>query len=59
MFIVGQEVNTKYGVGKVVCVGSRKPYVYVRVQSRPDRIFIFDFAEVREVEINNIAPASP
>lgn len=59
MFIVGQEVNTKYGVGKVVCVGSRKPYVYVRVHSRPDCIYIFNFAEVGEVEINTFAPPSP
>ena len=59
MFRIGQEVCTKYGVGEVVCVGSNKPQVYVRVHSRPNCLYVFSFAEISEIEAANFAPPSP
>jgi hypothetical protein len=45
MFKVGEEVNTRYGPGVVVCVGSVKPHVYVRVDSR-SAIYMFNESDV-------------
>lgn len=45
MFKVGEEVNTRYGPGVVVCVGTLKPHVYVRVDSR-SAIYMFQESDV-------------
>lgn len=45
MFKIGEEVNTRYGPGVVVCVGTLKPHVYVRVDSR-SAIYMFEESDV-------------
>jgi transcriptional regulator with XRE-family HTH domain len=51
MFTVGQEVNTKYGPGIIVCVGSVKPHVHVRLRSS-SQIYILNMSQVAMAEIN-------
>jgi hypothetical protein len=60
MFRVGQAVNTKYGSGVVVCVGSRKPRVYVRVPSRSGGscLYVFDATDVSAIETDRHEPTS-
>ncbi len=49
MFNIGQEVNTRYGVGTVVCVSSVNPHVYVRLRSRSG-IFMLEESDVAAIE---------
>lgn len=48
MFRPGEQVNTRYGLGVVICVGAVKPHVYVRIDSRAG-IYMFDQSDVSAV----------
>src|SRR5215813_8623059 len=45
MFTVGQEVSTRYGAGTVVCVGSIKPMLYVRLHGSSE-VYVLDHSQV-------------
>lgn len=60
MFEVGQRVNTKYGDGTVICVGSVKPHVYVRMHARADAIYIMNIRDVKKADATDFnSHASP
>jgi hypothetical protein len=50
MIEVGQRVKTKYGDGTVICVGSVKPHVYVRMHTRSNAIYIMKIGDVTGVD---------
>jgi hypothetical protein len=58
MLNVGQEIDTKYGAGEVICIGRCKPHVYVRLHSRPNCVYVFNFTDLLDSEIKNFAPYS-
>lgn len=45
MFTVGQEVSTRYGVATVVCIGSVKPMLYVRLHGSSE-VYVLDHSQV-------------
>jgi len=49
MLDVGQEVNTKYGVGVVMAGGAPRRHVYVRIHSN-SQIYVLNSSEVSAVE---------
>lgn len=53
MFAVGQEVSTKYGPGTVVCIGTVKPHVHVRLHSS-SQIYILNTSQITVAEINHL-----
>lgn len=54
MFRVGQKVNTKYGLGVVVCIGRNKPQVYVRMYSNL-QLYILDMTSVATIDSRSAA----
>ena len=59
MFEVGQRVNTKYGDGTVICVGSAKPHVYVRMHARANAIYIMNIGDVTRVDATGFNSQAP
>ena len=57
MFAVGQEVKTKYGPGVVVRVGTKKPYVRIRLLSGSE-ISILNMTQITSNE-NNLKMSTP
>lgn len=58
MVAIGQEVSTKYGVGTVVCVGTVKPHVHVRLHSS-SQIYILNMSQITVAEINHTEMSTP
>ena len=58
MLNVGQEIDTKYGAGEVICIGRCKPHVYVRLHSRPNCVYVFNLTDLLDSEIKNFATYS-
>jgi transcriptional regulator with XRE-family HTH domain len=52
MFAIGQEVTTKYGPGTVICVGTVKPHVHVRLHSS-SQIYILNMSQITTAEKNH------
>ena len=58
MFTVGQEVSTKYGQGVVVCVGSIKPHVHVRMHSS-SQVYILNMSQIAVAQANHPEMSTP
>jgi transcriptional regulator with XRE-family HTH domain len=58
MFTVGQEVSTKYGQGVVVCVGSIKPHVHVRMHSS-SQVYILNMSKIAVAQANHPEMSTP
>jgi transcriptional regulator with XRE-family HTH domain len=50
MLKVGQPVQTSRGSGVVSSIGDSSPYVYVRLNSGPDEIYVMDRSDLRAEE---------
>lgn len=58
MFAIGQEVSTKYGIGTVVCVGTVKPHIHVRLHSS-SQIYILNMSQITVAEVNHPEISTP
>jgi transcriptional regulator with XRE-family HTH domain len=50
MFKIGQVVQTRRGNGVISSVGDSTPYVYVRLDSGPDEIYVMDRSDLLDLE---------